>query len=82
MDHILRGTEKYASVYLDDIIVHGATWEEHLTNLHHVLQKLSGAGLTIPLKKCQFGTNKCTYLGYRIGLGGVRLEASKIKVVQ
>ena len=82
MDHVLRGTEKYASVYLDDIIMYGATWEEHLMNLRQVLQRLDDAGLTIRLKKCQFGTNECTYLGYRIGLGGVRPEALKVKAVQ
>ena len=82
MDHVLRGTEKYASVYLDDIIVYGAIWEEHLTNLRCVLQKLSEAGLTIRLKKCCFGANECNYLGHRIGLGGVRPEVTKVRAIQ
>ena len=30
MDQVLRGTEEYAGVYLDDITVNGTDWEEQL----------------------------------------------------
>ena len=36
----------------------------------------------LKLKKCSFGTQECTYLGHRIGYGGVRPEESKVKAVQ
>ena len=42
-------------VYIDDIIVHGATAEEHDKSLREVLQKLVSANLRINLKKCKFG---------------------------
>ena len=54
MDQVLRGTEGYAGVYLDDIIIFGNTWEEHLSNVKQVFQRLQDAGLTIKLKKMQF----------------------------
>ena len=40
MDKILRGTEDYAGVYLDDIIVYGDTWNSHLKNIRVILQGL------------------------------------------
>ena len=67
MDQVLRGTEGYAGVYLDDIIIFGNTWEEHLSNVKQVFQRLQDAGLTIKLKKCNFGVGQCTYLGHKIG---------------
>ena len=33
MDQVLRGTEAYAGVYLDDIMIYGDTWEQHLENI-------------------------------------------------
>ena len=82
MDKVLRGTSGFAGVYLDDIIVYGNTWSEHLKNLEIVLQKVQEAGLTLKLKKCNFGVSECTYLGHRIGRGGVLPENSKVKAIQ
>ena len=82
MDQVLRGTEEYAGVYLDDIIVYGTVWEEHLRNLEGVFERLSGAGLTIKLKKCTFGAQQCTYLGHKIGNGGVLLEDAKVQAIR
>lgn len=82
MDQVLRGTESYAGVYLDDIIVYGDTWKEHLENIRKVLRKIQKAELTIKLKKCNFGMAECTYLGHRIGGGGVLPVESKVKAIQ
>ena len=78
MDEVLRGTESFAG---DDIIIHSDTWEDHLRHLDEALKRLEDAGLTLKLKKCTFATEDCTYLGYRIGRGGVKLENSKVQAV-
>ena len=38
--------------YFDDIIVHGTTFSEVLERLERVLSRLSDAGLTVNLEKC------------------------------
>ena len=38
--------------YIDDILVVGSTFEEHLTNLETVLERLRGAGLRLKPAKC------------------------------
>uniref|UniRef100_A0A1X7T894 Reverse transcriptase domain-containing protein n=2 Tax=Amphimedon queenslandica TaxID=400682 RepID=A0A1X7T894_AMPQE len=81
MDEILRGTETFAGVYLDDIVIHSSIWRDHLNQLRDVLKRLDDAGLTIKLKKCTFGARECTYLGYQIGKGGVRPEQRKIEAI-
>ena len=69
MGKTLRGTEAYTGVYLDDIVIYGDTWKQHMENLQ-VMEKLKQAGLTIKLKKCRFGAESCIYLGHKIGNGG------------
>ena len=78
MDEILRDTYSFAGVYLDDIVIHSESWREHLSHLDTVLRRLKAAGLTIKLSKCVFATRDCTYLGYRIGGGGVNPKDSKV----
>ena len=82
MDNVLRGTEEYAGVYLDDVIVHSDSWKEHLTQVAEILERLRRAGLTIKLKKCSFGVAECAYLGHQIGRGGVRPAEGKVAAVQ
>ena len=33
MDKLLRGTEQFATAYLDNMVVYSPTWEEHLKHL-------------------------------------------------
>ena len=42
------------AAYLDDILVSGATAQEHLDNLKRLLQRLSDQGLRCRLEKCVF----------------------------
>ena len=81
MDNILRGTESYAGVYLDDIVIHSSNWRDHMDHLTEILGRLESSGLTIKLKKCIFGASDCTYLGYQIGRGGVKPEQRKIEAI-
>ena len=78
MDKVLRGTSDFAGVYLDDVIIYGDTWEDHVRNVRAVLQRIQNAKLTLKFKKCSFGMAECTYLGHRIGCGGVRPEEKKV----
>jgi len=41
-------------VYLDDIIVIGATWEEHARNLREVFRRLREAKFRLNQGKCKF----------------------------
>ncbi len=81
MDDVLRGTELFAAVYLDDIVIHSTSWKDHLQHLTEVFSRLEEAQLTVKLRKCTFATRDCTYLGYQRGRGGVRPEDNKVHAV-
>ena len=82
MDSLLRGLETYAVAYLDDVVIHSSTWEDHLQHIQMVLTRLREANLTIKPKKCQFGMSNCTYLGHVVGNGEVKPELSKLDAVR
>ena len=81
MDHVLQGLHHFASAYLDDILIHSISWEEHIQHLTLVLERLRAAGLCIKEKKCNFGVSTCVYLGHVVGRGEVRPMECKVQAV-
>jgi len=55
-------------VYLDDILVMGRTFQEHLDNLTQVLTRLREAGLRLKPEKCHLAKREVCYLGYVISV--------------
>ena len=62
-------------------MIHSDTWEEHLSHVRLVLQRLREAGLTVKARKCQFGMEQCLYLGHIVGNGMVRPEMWKVEAI-
>ena len=73
-----KGVEKW----LDDILVHNKTFEEHLALLRRVLLILIAHGYTGNFKKSEFCLAEIEYLGVMVGRDGVRPAPSKVKAVQ
>lgn len=67
-DILYRG----ALAYIDDIIVYGATWEEHNRNLEVVLERLREYGFHTRPDKCRFGYRLVKFLGHVVGEHGIR----------
>lgn len=61
-------------IYLDDILVSGASTEEHLQNLRALLQRLRDKGLRCNLDKHTFAQASVGYLGYKLSGDGVAKE--------
>ncbi|CAM4543391.1 unnamed protein product [Caretta caretta] len=82
MDPVLQPHTKYAAAYLDDVVIYGNNWEEHLNQVVAVLRDLRAAGLTANPKKCRLGREETTYLGYTLGRGQVRPLIGKVQALQ
>ena len=59
---------------MDDILVHGASREEHDQRLEAVLKRLSSLGITLNAEKCTFAQNCVKFLGHVIDNLGIRLD--------
>ncbi|XP_064462347.1 uncharacterized protein K02A2.6-like [Ornithodoros turicata] len=66
--------------YLDDIIVHGKSEEEHARNLRQVLRCLSDAGLRLN-EKCMFGVRELTFVGHTVAEGKVMPLEENVKAI-
>ena len=76
MKNSLQGIP-HVCVYIDDILVTGATEEEHLANLAQVLQRPESAGMRLKREKCTFLLKCVSYLGHVISADGLHTAESK-----
>ncbi len=54
MNKVLRKyLRKFVEVYLNDVIIHSRTREEHIKHIRAVLQKIREANLKLKLTKCK-----------------------------
>ena len=77
IENILRGIP-HVSVYIDDILVTGATEAEHLQTLEKVLTQLREAGVRLRRDKCAFMLKQVDYLGHSISAEGLKPSEEKI----
>ena len=78
MDLVLSGLQwSQCLVYLDDIIVLGRSFEEHIKNLDSVFQQLCQSGLRLQPSKCAFFREEVRYLGHIISRDGVATDPDK-----
>ncbi|GFU66226.1 retrovirus-related Pol polyprotein from transposon 412 [Trichonephila clavipes] len=83
METVLKGlTFEACLIYLDDVIIGGRTFEEHLQNIRKVLSKLRDANLKLNLSKCKFFQKEVNYLGHVISAEGVRTDPEKVSAVK
>jgi len=82
MDMVLHGLSyDICLVYLDDIIIFAASFEEQLRRLESVLQRLRWAKLKLKPSKCKLLQRKVEFLGHVISEAGVEMQTSKIDAV-
>lgn len=67
--------------YLDDIVIISETFEEHISLLMKVHEKLALANLTINFEKSLFFKKELKYLGFIVDEYGLRADPDKIKAI-
>ena len=83
MEVVVRGLQwRTCLVYLDDIVVFSATFEEHLQRLGEVLDRLIAAGLKVKPSKCQLGRRRVNFLGHMVSQEGIGTDPAKVAAVE
>ena len=82
MDLVLTGIQwSQCLVYLDDIIILGRSFDEHIRNLDTVFKRLREGGLRLKPSKCNFFRGEVQYLGHIISRDGVATDPAKVAKV-
>ena len=82
MERVLHGLHwKTLLLYLDDVIVIGDNFNNHLSHLEEVLARFKLAGLKLKPAKCHLFQTKVTYLGHVVSQDGVATDPEKVSAV-
>ncbi|PIK52385.1 Retrovirus-related Pol polyprotein from transposon, partial [Apostichopus japonicus] len=83
MEKILSGLQwQTCLVYLDDVIIFGKNFEEHIAAIDDVFTRFKLAGLKLSPKKCFLFKQKVEFLGHVVSKDGVSTDPSKVAVVK
>lgn len=67
--------------YIDDVLIHAKTVEEHNKTLETVLNRFKQAGITLNKTKSVFCKNKVIFLGHELSEDGVRPHPEKVNAL-
>lgn len=83
MDDVLREHNgKICHVYIDDIIIFGESFEEHMKNLETILDTLKKANFRIQPDKSEFLKNEVEFLGFIVSNNGLKPNTKKVEAIQ
>ncbi len=83
MELVLHGLQWEAClVYLDDVIVFGRTYEETLSNLCKVFDRLRDAHLKLKPKKCVLFQKEISFLGHLVTDTGIKCDPTKVEAIR
>ena len=71
-----------ATVYLDDIIIMSSTFDDHLSRLRSVFDRLRNAGLRLKPPKCIFLQRKVSFLGHVVSAEEIQTDPEKTAAVR
>ncbi len=82
MDSLIKSEElSKTRAYLDDVIISGATLEEHDRNLDKFLSMTQRYGITLNKDKCLFRVKKISLLGHILENGTKRPDPDRLKTL-
>jgi hypothetical protein len=81
MELVMQGIPNVL-VYIDDILIHLRTHDEHRQILEQVFSRLQQHNLKIRLEKCHFAKTSVEYLGFRWTPDGVLPGMDKTQVIR
>ena len=82
MDVVVAGLKwNSVLVYLDDICVFSNSFEEHVSHVREVFNRIQQAGMKLKPSKCYLFQDQIKYLGHVVTSTGIQPDPDKIKAI-
>ena len=74
--------DSFMVVYLDDIVIHIPTLEDHLVHLEKVFDRLRQNQLNVKKEKCEFAKTEIKFLGHLISKSEILIDGAKVATIR
>jgi hypothetical protein len=81
MDSTLRTCRDFARCCIDDVIVYGKSFEEHLTHLRATFARIRKKGVKLHPMKMKLAMRSVPYLGHEIVPNGTAPQQAKVDAI-
>ncbi len=81
IDRLLREHRHYARAYIDDVVIHSATLEEHVKHLRAIFGLFVKYNISINPKKAFLGYPSVKLLGQKVDSFGLSTDDEKLKAI-
>ena len=81
IDRILRPYRKFIRAYIDDMVVHSRTFEEHIQHLHTLFELFQRIHICLSPKKSYLGFPSVQLLGQRVDSLGLTTSTEKLDAI-
>ena len=76
------GGTKLCQIYLDDIVMFSKSFDEHVSHLSQVIDRIKSSGMKLSPKKIHLFRDKVKYVGHIISSKGIEADPGKINHVR
>ena len=77
----LSKNQTHSMSYLDDVITHSSSLDEHVMHIESILAMHSAYGLKLNMKKCQIFQTNVQYLGHEVSERGIKMLSSHVEKI-
>ena len=82
MDHvILPEYRDFIETYIDDLMTHSLTFDDHLKHLTVLLDSLRKHKLVVKLSKCKFAQQEVKFLGHVISFNSIKTNPESVQAI-
>jgi len=81
-DTLRAHLDHFAIAYLDDILIYSRTESQHIKHVKKILDCLQERRLQLKPEKCEFHKKEVDFLGFLVGVEGIRMDPSKIQSIK
>jgi transposase InsO family protein len=82
MDHvILPEYRDFIETYIDDLMTHSSSFEDHLKHLDVLLTNLREHKLVVKLSKCKFAQREVKFLGHLISFNNIKTNPESVAAI-
>ena len=82
MNKVIWGAGADPNTHQDDIIIISDSWNEHLSHIRIVLERLTSGNLTARASKTQFAREETKYLGFVVRTSKIAPDPDKVKAIE
>ena len=82
MDEVIKPEYRdFIETYIDDLVTHSHTFEDHLHHIDVQLSLLGKHNLTVKLSKCKFAQNEVKFLGHIISKDSIKMNPESVSSI-